>query len=1526
MTRKRFSWLESLVRSWSPKRRPVRRHTRPWLEALESRVTPTAYTVTIAGDTASGSGGEGSGTSGDLRFCLNQAGADQKADTITFASSLAGQTIQLAGFGNGKYGTTAFVVNPSANITVDGSAAPGLTVSGGGNTRLFVVTGGGQLTLKNLTVANGYSKGGNGSSSADAGGGAGMGGAVFVDGNTSSFTAQGCTFVNNQAVGGNGSGANPFGNGGGGGLGGSGQGNRGGGSQGGTGSVSGRGKGGGFGGGGAGGVGSAQTFFSFLGGNHGRPGVGGAGGFGGGGGGGEFGNTHNKSSKGGTGGFGGGGGAPSGAAGFGGGAGGGHLTNTTPLSKIHGGGGGGAGMGGAIFSNQGNVTLVNDTFSGNSATGGAGGGQSGGPGLGLGAGVFMRNGNLHATFCTFANETILDGNGSTHNEGIDLYVLADGGNGGNNSSPAVGAANATVVNCIIASSGNSGHADVFFAGTPGGNGAFYDNNNLILQDIDFGTGGQVLIGNNDIIGQEPQLGSLASNGGPTATLALFGSSPALGKGVAVNGITTDQRGALRATPPDIGAFEFRAPPTVTGLSTSQGGSGAQVTVTGSGFSSGLSQVQFGNVAATSFKVLSDTSLIAVAPTNAGTVDVTVVNSNGTSPVTTADHFTYISSLQLVVNRKGDSGISTGTNSGDLRYVLNEAIQDAVPTTITFDPKVFTTSTTIGLTSGVTTRPSSTVNPYGPTAFVLGAGDNITINGNLGTAAGITLNGNGQRLFAVAGGGSLTLENLTLSGGTASGGAGVSGGGGGAGLGGAVFVDGTSSSFTADACTFVNNKAQGGAGGSGGKSTGGGGGGGMGSAAHFGVGGGANGGHPTTRHGNLGRGPGGVGGGGAGGSSSGGNFITVGWQGGFGGGGGAAVNTAGAGGFGGGGGGNFFKGAAGGFGGGYAHTGQFHGSGRGTIGAGGGGAGLGGAIFSNQGSVVLLDDTFASNMATGGAGGSPNGGAGQGLGGAVFVRNGTLTAVSDTFSRNTAQAGGAIYNLGDGKASAVSLTNSILANTSNAATDYQAATTTGGTTTNTGTNDLIMHQSGFSGSIVSTADPKLGPLTNNGGSTSTMALTTGSPAINAGTSSKGTASVGAVAGLVDWYSADGNAQDSIGAANGTLQGGATFASGKFGQAFSLNGSTAYVQLPNNLFPIPTSGTGNTPFSFSAWFQTTTGGVILGQQNSAAFGNPTQGVPAVYVGSNGHLYAQAFWGGAVNPISSSQAVYDGKFHNVVVSYNGSTESVYLDGKLVGSKSLTQIAYASSYQYQLGTGFTKNYPNTNGGWDSFKGLIDDAAVFNRALTAQDVQALQNNPAGLATDQRGFARVFHGKVDLGSVEYTTGGSTGVAVVGEPNNGTVGQPISPITVQAVDDAGNVVANPTPVTLSILSGPLGGHLSGTTTLPMVNGTAVFQDLTVSKPGTYVLGASSGTLGTDVTSSFTMVPAPAPSGASAPAPAPAAPQGPTGGLIQALDSALQFLATPQGELALALWLELGGASSLGEALLTFEQELGLVSGM
>lgn len=80
---------------------------------------------------------------GSLRKAL---GSVCVGGTVRFAPALAGQTITL----------TSGPLTLGKNVTLDGSGAPGLTVSGGGSVRVFEVSAGVTAAINDLTLTNGY--------------------------------------------------------------------------------------------------------------------------------------------------------------------------------------------------------------------------------------------------------------------------------------------------------------------------------------------------------------------------------------------------------------------------------------------------------------------------------------------------------------------------------------------------------------------------------------------------------------------------------------------------------------------------------------------------------------------------------------------------------------------------------------------------------------------------------------------------------------------------------------------------------------------------------------------------------------------------------------------------------------------------------------------------------------------------------------------------------------------------------------------------------------------------------------------------------------------------------------------------------------------------------------------------------------------------------------------------------------------------------------------------------------------------
>src|SRR5262245_24757394 len=152
------SWIHNLfARTPRPGTARPRPRVRLSLEALEGRLAPAVITVTSLADNTLADGQV------SLREAVQAANTDTSvdgsvagsgADTIVFASSLAGQTITLTqNDPNLAFGPTALVI--TSDVTIDGSAQAGLTISGGNARRDFAVGAGATLTLKGLTVTGG---------------------------------------------------------------------------------------------------------------------------------------------------------------------------------------------------------------------------------------------------------------------------------------------------------------------------------------------------------------------------------------------------------------------------------------------------------------------------------------------------------------------------------------------------------------------------------------------------------------------------------------------------------------------------------------------------------------------------------------------------------------------------------------------------------------------------------------------------------------------------------------------------------------------------------------------------------------------------------------------------------------------------------------------------------------------------------------------------------------------------------------------------------------------------------------------------------------------------------------------------------------------------------------------------------------------------------------------------------------------------------------------------------------------------
>jgi PKD domain len=164
----------------------------------------------------------------------------------------------------------------------------------------------------------------------------------------------------------------------------------------------------------------------------------------------------------------------------------------------------------------------------------------------------------------------------------------------------------------------------------------------------------------------------------------------------------------------------------------------------------------------------------------------------------------------------------------------------------------------------------------------------------------------------------------------------------------------------------------------------------------------------------------------------------------------------------------------------------------------------------------------------------------------------------------------------------------------------------------------------------------------------------------------------------------------------------------GEDLTFNGKNP-VTLPNGLI------TGASILLVSVTFQTTSGGVILGYQNQPIGTTPTAYVPALYVGTNGLLYAEIY-DGTFKELVSTKPVNDGAQHTVGLEEGDDMLFVSLDNMVIGTLTGAPIPLGMTYD-ELGTGFGNSsaYAGTPAvAYDPFVGTIDSVQINSYQSTA--------------------------------------------------------------------------------------------------------------------------------------------------------------------------------------------------------------------
>ncbi|MGJ6967826.1 LamG-like jellyroll fold domain-containing protein [Streptosporangium sp. G11] len=254
--------------------------------------------------------------------------------------------------------------------------------------------------------------------------------------------------------------------------------------------------------------------------------------------------------------------------------------------------------------------------------------------------------------------------------------------------------------------------------------------------------------------------------------------------------------------------------------------------------------------------------------------------------------------------------------------------------------------------------------------------------------------------------------------------------------------------------------------------------------------------------------------------------------------------------------------------------------------------------------------------------------------------------------------------------------------------------------------------------------------------------------------------------------------------------ATYDNVNYGQSGALAGTPntsigmdfSFVELPENSVARLAD-----KFSVELWFKTTANGMLF----SGALEEMSLANAALYVGEDGKLRArsQRFSGDDAAPITSTGVVNNGQWHHAVLSVAGNTDRLYLDGQLVGSL-VGQGGPQWRGQARIGMGsLSWRWPSASA---AFQGQIDEAAVYDKPLTAQEIsrhyaartavphklttitlpsgRAWTANTYDAATDRIATHTDQNGGLwKVGAPVYAPDTGTSTVTVTDPNNNTLG-------------------------------------------------------------------------------------------------------------------------------------------------------------
>ncbi|MFP3278042.1 MAG: LamG domain-containing protein [Candidatus Micrarchaeota archaeon] len=194
--------------------------------------------------------------------------------------------------------------------------------------------------------------------------------------------------------------------------------------------------------------------------------------------------------------------------------------------------------------------------------------------------------------------------------------------------------------------------------------------------------------------------------------------------------------------------------------------------------------------------------------------------------------------------------------------------------------------------------------------------------------------------------------------------------------------------------------------------------------------------------------------------------------------------------------------------------------------------------------------------------------------------------------------------------------------------------------------------------------------------------------------------------------------------------------------TFNTNSSYINLPQ------ASPSANSILSVAAWFKTASGGVVLWNGNKLPPSIASCYSPVIYVTPQGYLAGGDSSSTGSLAFSTNYFVADNKWHFVVINQTTSQQTLFLDGVMIATASLTpQTCTPSNWSIGAGT-WSNNIAY-------FNGSIANVQLYSNSLNVGQVRQLyQEGIAGLPIPNAGLVAWY--PLDGDANDYSGNGNNG--------------------------------------------------------------------------------------------------------------------------------------------------------------------------